>query len=135
MYLLFDGGNGGHKVNKGYGSFIIKPNKNSAEIIHHERIEFIQPMTNNEAEYNTLIYALQWINDTIDDPVSLYGGMLYIEGDSELVRNQVMGYWQVKELRMKPLRDKVQQLLKALPFLCYTYNHVSRAYVVSILGH
>ncbi len=132
MYLLFDGGNGGPNVNKGYGSFQVKPSKDSPLIIHHEYITFTNPMTNNEAEYNTLIYALQWISDTIDDPEYVYGN-LHIEGDSELVRNQVLGLWQVKELRMKPLRDKVQHLLTL--YTRYTYNHVPREYVVQILGH
>ena len=133
MYLLFDGGNGGPNVNKGYGSFIVKPSKHSTHVIHHERVTFTAfPMTNNEAEYNTLIEALTWILDNIDDPESTYGKLL-IEGDSELVRSQVLGLWQVRELRMKPLRDKAQSLLKH--FIGAEYKHVERSYVVSQLGH
>lgn len=131
MYLLFDGGNGGPNVNKGYGSFIIRANKNSPTL-HHECVEFTNPMTNNEAEYNTLIYALQWIHDHIDDPEYEYG-VLEIEGDSQLIRCQVLGLWQVRELRMKPLRDRVQQLLNV--FTRWSYNYIPRIHVVEILGH
>lgn len=131
MYLLFDGGNGGHTSMQGYGSFIIRADKNSP-ILHHERVTFDRLMTNNEAEYATLIYALQWISDHYDDPEYEFGA-LTIEGDSELVRNQVLGNWRVRQEHLKPLHKRATELLNH--YTGWAYYHVSRKYVVDILGH
>lgn len=132
MYLIFDGGNGGPTVNKGYGSFKVFENK-GGELLHHtDRHTFPKPMTNNEAEYMTLILALQWISDNIDDPEFVYGA-LEIEGDSELVRQQILGKWRVKHTHLKPLYKQAKSLINL--FTRYTYNHISRTYVVEMLGH
>lgn len=135
MYLIFDGGNGGHLSNKGYGSFKLYDKKGGMLLQHIDRYEFptnLQPMTNNEAEYNTLLLALKWIHDNIDDPASIFGPLL-IEGDSELVRQQVLGNWQIKKKHLQPLRDQIVNLLGI--HNTYTYIHVPREEIVAALGH
>jgi ribonuclease HI len=128
MYLVFDGGNGGHLENKGYGSFKLFTEKGGELLEHIERHEFTQqPMTNNEAEYNTLLLALKYIALFYTAPTNLV-----IEGDSELVRQQVLGNWQIKKKELQPLRDDIVKLLTGVT---YEYNHVPREYIVSILGH
>jgi ribonuclease HI len=154
MYLIFDGGNGASVDKMAYGSFKIdnKP-------IY--RVEFGVGYTNNEAEYKTLIYALEHI-------IERYNAgdiTLTIEGDSELVRSQVGTYeygpyyeltdkiiskdtvvlsttfardimwngWKVNKPHLLPLRDKARVLL--LQFKGYTYNHIPRKDVVKALGH
>ncbi len=126
MYIIFDGGNHGHNVNKGYGSFKIY-DKKGGELIWHQTLEFIGKVTNNEAEYKTLIAALQWIRDHCLTCINTH-----IEGDSELVRNQVLGAYQVKAENLKPLYNKVIRLLQAHRF---TYDHIPRSEVVRELGH
>lgn len=128
MYLVFDGGNGGHLVNKGYGSFKLFDKKDGELLEHIERHEFAQqPMTNNEAEYNTLLLALKYIALFYTRPTDLV-----IEGDSELVRQQVLGNWQIKKKELQPLRADIVKLLTGLT---YEYNHVPREYIVKLLGH
>lgn len=132
MYIVFDGGNHGHNVQAGYGSFKIFDSK-GGELLHHtDRQSYDHSMTNNEAEYITLINALKWIHDNIDDPEFVYGA-LTIEGDSELVRQQVLGNWQIKKSHLKLLRESVVYYLNI--FTHYTYLHVPRAEIVRILGH
>ena len=132
MYLVFDGGNGGHLANKGYGSFKVFDKKGGFLLHHTEKHPFDGEMTNNEAEYRTLLLALNWISDNIDNPESVYGA-LEIEGDSELVRQQVLGNWQIKKQHLKPLCLEAQHLLNL--WTRYTYLHVPRAVIVELLGH
>jgi len=132
VYLVFDGGNGGHLSNKGYGSFKVFDKKHGSLLHHEERYPFDGEMTNNEAEYRTLILALKWISDNIDDPEFVYGA-LQIEGDSELVRQQVLGNWQIKKPHLKPLCKEAQYLLNL--YTKWTYTHVPRAEIVALLGH
>ena len=131
MILWIDGGNSGHVVNQGYGSF--KLYTDSGELIHHtNRHIFLGHMTNNEAEYHTLILALEWIDDNIDDPESAYGTLI-IKGDSELVRNQVLGNWRVNKEHLLPLCLRARELLDF--YTRYEYYHVPREYIVKELGH
>lgn len=126
MYLIFDGGNGGVAKSEGYGSFKFYSIKGGELLLHRQEHKFEGSMTSNEAEYNTLIFALQTIQEYF------CATELLIEGDSELVRSQVLGLFQVKVLHLRPLRDKVVALLSGVD---YTYNHVPRKAVVSEFGH
>lgn len=133
MYLMFDGGNGGPNVNKGYGSFVIRDNKQGPNL-HHVKLDFDGFMTSNEAEYNTLYCALLYIQQQYS-----YVEYLFIEGDSELVRRQVGNIangvwigWRAKEQRLLVWRDKVRSVIKNYN---YSYTHVPRKEVVAQLGH
>jgi dUTP pyrophosphatase len=140
IYIVFDGGNGGYKVNKGYGSYIIRENDRHGEIIEHRHlIEYAREMTSNEAEYRTLETALMAVQKHYveEDRKNVH---LIIEGDSELVRNQIGTYdgkrwdaWQCNKITLRSCRDMCRTLL--LPYNSFTYNHVPREYIVSILGH
>lgn len=128
MYLVFDGGNGGHKVMKGYGSFRIYTSKGGRLLAGATRIEYEGTMTNNEAEYRTLLEALRtWVVLDNNSP-------LLIEGDSELVRLQVLGQWQVTEKgeHLLPYLNKIHLLLLGVD---YTYLHASRAEIYAVFGH
>jgi ribonuclease HI len=127
MYLIFDGGNGGHLVMRGYGSYHIYDVK-CGKLLRKDTFTFEEPMTNNEAEYNTLVVALHVVYFLPDN------SPLVIEGDSELVRNQVLGLWQItkKGEHLKPFLNQIHYLLRDIK---YTYLHVPRAEVVAVLGH
>jgi ribonuclease HI len=63
--------------------------------------------TNNEAEYAAIIAALEIArNDGLR-------GVL-IRSDSQLCVNQINGAWQIKEERLRPLRDRAARLLREL---------------------
>ncbi len=69
---------------------------------------FIGHATNNEAEYRALIRLLEV---AAKDPVihSYEGGILRIHCDSNLVVQQVLGNWKIKEPRLKDLYDEIQR--------------------------
>ncbi len=63
--------------------------------------------TNNEAEYAAIIAALE---------LARHDGLngLLLRSDSQLCVNQIKGQWQVKEDRLRPLRDRAARLLAGL---------------------
>lgn len=150
QYLIFDGGSNSN--DGAYGSFIIRECKACPNILHKRVSHGIG--TNNEAEYKTLISALEHINLYANmHDISIQDIQLTIEGDSELVRNQVgimskfdifntngifnsttkWNGWKVNKKHLLPLRDKARELLQQ--YKSFTYNHVSREEVITWLGH
>jgi ribonuclease HI len=128
--IVFDGGaigNPGH----GYGSFeIIGPG--GVHVL--ERLEFGEKgerMTNNEAEYLTLIISLERLLSMVkEDPKQV---SVSIHGDSALVINQVNGTWKIKKPHLQKLRDQVVGLLNQ--FGGFELQWHSRLNSVWILGH
>lgn len=69
--------------------------------------KYLGKATNNEAEYNSLLMALEWLvgNSGGEDKVS-------ITLDSQLVYKQVIGEYKIKSDKLKPLIIKVKKLEK-----------------------
>jgi ribonuclease HI len=63
--------------------------------------------TNNEAEYAAIIAALELARG------DRLRGVL-IRSDSQLCVNQINGTWQIKEERLRPLRERAARLLKGI---------------------
>jgi ribonuclease HI len=59
--------------------------------------------TNNQAEYNALIMGLEEI-------LLIYNGRLVIQGDSELVINQMRGEWETRNKKLVPLYNRAKYL-------------------------
>ena len=78
---------------------------------------YIPHATNNEAEYNALILGLT-------KALELGITELDVEGDSNLVVNQVQGLWKVKVPKLVPLQSKANKLLWRLKK--WTVKHVYR---------
>jgi ribonuclease HI len=74
-----------------------------------EGYRFIPHATNNEAEYTGLILGLQAAKQHKIQ-------QLDIEGDSQLVVNQVLGAWQVKTPNLVPLKSNAANLYTTFPF-------------------
>jgi len=72
--------------------------------------------TNNQAEYQALIAALE-------EAVKLGAGEVDIKLDSELLVKQLSGQYRVKAKGLKPLYQKVRILLGRLSG--FTINHIS----------
>lgn len=82
-----------------------------------EGFTYIEHATNNEAEYNALILGLT-------KALELGITEIDVEGDSNLVVNQVQGLWKVKVPRLVPLQSKANKLL--WKFKKWSVNHVPR---------
>jgi ribonuclease HI len=73
--------------------------------------------TNNQAEYRAVIAALE-------EAVRLGAGEVGIKSDSELVVKQLKGRYRVKKATLRPLFQKVVQLIGSLE--AFTITHVPR---------
>lgn len=129
VIVTFDGGSRGNP-GPGYGSFALSFGGGGPEV---SRLTFGR-LTNNEAEYRTLIGALEALLDHLKrrglDSSEI---TLEIRGDSALVIQQVKGEWQVKEPRLRALRDSARTLLGR--FRAARLVHSPRAGAVKLFGH
>lgn len=130
IVVIFDGGSRGNP-GRGYGSYALRWPGQPEQIV---QLQFGDHVTNNEAEYDTLIAALEAILKRLADlHASAQSVTVNIFGDSLLVINQVTGAWDCKDARMRTRRDQARRLLAA--FGHTTLTHHSRDKSVEILGH
>ncbi len=129
--LTFDGGSKGNP-GWGYGSYAITRVQDGAQRL--ERLDLGDGYTNNEAEYDTLIAALQDLIGRIQeagrDPEEF---SLEVRGDSLLAINQIKGEWKAKEPRMRARRDQCRRLLARFGQVKLVAH--PREESVRILGH
>lgn len=129
--LIFDGGSLGNP-GPGYGSYVLIRNTDGRQRI--QGLEFGEEMTNNEAEYRTLLAGLEDIVGTIEragcDPSAF---SIEVRGDSQLIINQVAGRWKVKQLHLRPLCDRARELLRRFGEFELTWQE--RGESVDALGH
>ena len=124
--LVFDGGSIGNP-GTGYGSYQLTiRGKREAP----KRLEFGAGYTNNEAEYDTLIAALEAIIRRAKDPRRV---QLEIRGDSQLVIKQIKGEWKIKEPRMRERVQRVHALLQQIGGWNAAWHDRSNS--VDALGH
>jgi ribonuclease HI len=104
LVAFIDGGARGNPGPAAIGVFISDADGNPL----FEEGLFIGHATNNEAEYRALIRLLEV---AAEDPVihSYEGGVLRIHCDSNLVVQQILGNWKIKEPRLRDLYDEVQR--------------------------
>ncbi len=128
--ITYDGGSRGNPGN-GYGSFALDWPGYPREIV---QLTFGDQSTNNEAEYDTLIAALEAVRDRmVELQIDPGSTNLSIWGDSLLVCNQVRGKWACKEPRLQTRLSAVKDLLNV--FGESELNHHPRQKSVEILGH
>ncbi len=102
--LVFDGGSIGNP-GRGYGSYQLTVRGRPEA---PKRLEFGAQHTNNEAEYDTLLAALEAVARRAKDPRRV---QLTIRGDSQLVINQLNGVWKAKDARMRERLERARELL------------------------
>ncbi len=124
--LVFDGGSIGNP-GKGYGSYQLTV-RGKAE--PPKRLDFGGGYTNNEAEYDTLIGALEAVIRRAKDPGRV---QLDIRGDSQLVIKQIKGEWKIKEPRMLQRVQRVRAMLEQFGGWQLTWHDRSNS--VDALGH
>lgn len=106
--IIFDGGSWGNP-GPGYGSYILRARNGREDL---RRLSFKETMTNNEAEYRTLIAALDDLIGRIQkagkDPSSF---TLEIQGDSRLILSQLQGTFRVRASHLRPLWEAARERL------------------------
>jgi ribonuclease HI len=130
--IIFDGGskNNGRPKAESYGSYQLSV-AGKQDI---KRLRFQAGTTNNEAEYKSLIAALEDLLGRIQRANRAAGEFtLEIRGDSALVINQVQGTWQTKQQHLRPLRDRAQAIIALFKQVEFVWQ--PREESVKVLGH
>jgi ribonuclease HI len=125
--IVFDGGSLGNP-GKGYGSYEITCN---GDVLRHVRHDYGDSITNNQAEYQTLIEALKWLADDLGP--NARSARLIVNGDSQLVINQLTGKWKVKHPGIRPLVQEALALIGRFGEVGLTWH--ARSNSVKRLGH
>ncbi|MBX3069905.1 MAG: ribonuclease HI family protein [Thermomicrobiales bacterium] len=128
--VIFDGGSLGNP-GKGYGSYLlVSPTGRQV----HRELDFSEDnpvMTNNQAEYRTLIEALLNLRELLADRSAT--AAVRIEGDSQLVLNQLKGTWKVKNEGLRLLHTEARAILPSFGSVEFRWHPRERS--VKILGH
>ena len=109
----FDGGARANPGPAGYGVYIVDDQSN----VLAELSGSLGITTNNVAEYNGLIAALQW---AVDHDVK----SIAVKGDSLLIIEQMRGNYKVKHEGLKPLHLKARMLVMQIGDV--SFEHVPR---------
>lgn len=126
--IVFDGGSRGNP-GKGYGSFDIS--RNGETFAREIEMPFGDNLTNNQAEYMSLIHGLKAVIENPD--VDALRIEIVIRGDSQLVIKQLNGEWKVKNANMQPLWAEARGLLTEVGKWQAVWHDRSNS--VKILGH
>jgi probable phosphoglycerate mutase len=126
--IVFDGGSLGNP-GKGYGSYEITSGETLVRPVH--RHDYGDNVTNNQAEYQTLIEALKWLADHLgaDAPQT----RVLVNGDSQLVLYQLLGRWKVRNAGLRPLYEEARRLIGRFGQVDLEWH--ARSNSVSRLGH
>jgi ribonuclease HI len=109
----FDGGARSNPGPAGYGVYIV----DDQGTVRAELAGSLGIATNNIAEYNGLIAALQWAVDHNLDAIT-------IKGDSLLIIEQMRGNYKVKNEGLKPLHMRARMLVMQIGNV--KFEHVPR---------
>jgi ribonuclease HI len=128
--IVFDGGSLGNP-GRGYGSYVLF---GPDAVVEKKKLDYAghgNAVTSNQAEYLTLINALESLSGHLGPDARL--ATVSIWGDSHLVVNQIKGSWKVKNTELAPL---VERALSALSrFKAWTIHWHDRSNSVRYLGH
>jgi len=115
----------------GFGSYHLATRDGRKQTI---RLDFGRGVTNNEAEYRTLIGGLKDLAGRIQRAgKSPSDYSLLVHTDSQLLVGQLTQGWQVKAANLRPLVDEARGLVQA--FGRCDLVKVPRAEIVRVLGH
>lgn len=130
VQLWFDGATSpGNPGPSGLGIFIkIFENKSTSKklINTYKGYKFIGHHTNNEAEYSALILGLKVLKNLEKMRVINVSDQLHIQGDSQLVINQITDEWKVNKPELVSYNAEAKKLSKN--FENVVFNHVKRNY-------
>jgi ribonuclease HI len=128
--ITFDGGSKGNP-GAGYGSYELRTRDDRSRV---ERKEYPGKVTNNEAEYRTLIAGLEDLSATLlkagKDPKVYH---VEVRGDSQLVIQQLTGKYKVRHPNMLPLYERARALADGFAGVSWVWH--ARGNSVAVLGH
>ena len=107
---------GGARGNPGPAAIGVVVKDGEGKIIHQFG-RTIGKTTNNVAEYQAVVSALEWL------ATQFRPGKINFFSDSTLIVNQIKGDWKIKEAHLKPLVSRVRQLVGQLTV---TYTAIPR---------
>ena len=103
--IAFDGGSLGNP-GQGYGSYEIA---SAGGRVSGQRLQFGDNLTNNQAEFMTLIAALKDLLHRLGPEAGSVS--LAVRGDSQLVIRGLNGDWKIKHVNLQPLYQEGRALL------------------------
>jgi ribonuclease HI len=97
---------GGARGNPGPAAIAAVVTDPSGEVLA-ERSERIGEASNNVAEYRAVLLGAELARELGAEEIEMIG-------DSALIAHQVRGEWKVKEVHLRPLRDRAREALDEL---------------------
>ena len=107
---------GGSRGNPGKGACAFVITDSDGKVVAEEG-KYLGVCTNNEAEYEAVILALQWVANNLVEQLP----EIVFKADSKLVVEQLSGRFKVKHPRIKLLYGAVKELEKKLNNVNYFY--------------
>lgn len=101
MIIYCDGGSRGNP-GPAASAFVAVDDK---KIVFKES-KYLGIETNNVAEYNAVLMAVNWINDTKPK------NEIIVNLDSQLVERQLNGFYKIKNEKLKVLADNIKLVIK-----------------------
>lgn len=130
LELIFDGGSKGNP-GPGYGSFRLSVNGEHHPVME---LDFGNDVTNNQAEYRTMIEGLKHTIKLLrTHGVSPSTVSINVKTDSKLVVEQVNGRWKIRNEGLKPLSAEARSLLNQFGRPSLTWHPRKKS--VEVLGH
>lgn len=114
---IFTDGGSRHNPGPAASAFVVF---DSADNLVHQEGHYLGEATNNQAEYQAVLFALSWLQQQEVQSVSFFL-------DSQLVVNQINGSFKIKDLLIKQKASQVFSLLKSLSQASITFSYVPRA--------
>lgn len=75
---------------------------------------FLEPGTNNSAEWQGAVAAIQFAKEVVDSPTGLAIGRVIVRMDSLLVVKQLTGAWKIKQPHLKVFYDQARAIIQKL---------------------
>ncbi|HEV2128936.1 MAG TPA: ribonuclease HI family protein [Thermomicrobiales bacterium] len=125
--IIFDGGSKGNP-GLGYGSYQITRDR---AIVAHTQLDYGDNVTNNQAEYWTLLNALRWLADDLGDEAR--DASVTVHGDSQLVIKQLKGEWKIKDAKLRGIAMETRAQMDRFKDVSLAWHR--RDVSVQQLGH
>ena len=122
LNIFTDGGARGNPGPAAVG--VVIKNQNGEEIKAFGK--FIGRATNNVAEYQGVITALEWLSENLQIFESPDSCQINFYLDSNLVVNQLNGFYKIKDLKLKKLIIEVKNLERKIKVKIF-YKFIPRA--------
>lgn len=119
LIINTDGGSRGNPGPAGIG--VVVTELNTQQVVF-ESSKYIGIATNNEAEYQAVVEACEWLQTQSNQMIKEVEWRL----DSQLVVNQLNKDWKIKDTRMRQFAESIWQKLSQVKGK-HTFKYVPRA--------